>query len=267
MLQVHLLASGSSGNCALIEAGTGVDRVVVCLDCGIAQRTARGLAEAAGLSLTSLDAVLLSHRHSDHSSNIVPVAARSRAPLYAHTDSLGTNKRTSWAEIRRREVEVRGFDDRGFFQVGPLRITPIKVPHDAEPTFGFLFETEDHKAGFFTDFGRPEILMEPGLLDGMRTLILESNHDRDMLENGPYPYALRQRVGGDLGHLANVQAAEALAAAAPKGLERLVLAHLSLKNNTADLALAGAEQALADRGLSDVRLQVAPARGLLQATH
>lgn len=264
MLRVHLLASGSSGNCALIEAGTGLDRVVVCLDCGIAQRTARDLAEAAGLSVTSLDAVLLSHRHSDHSANIVPVAARSRAPLYAHTESLGTNKRTSWAEIRRRGVDVRGFDDRGFFQVGPLRITPIQLPHDADPTFGFLFETGDHKAGFFTDLGRPEILMEAGLLDGMRTLILESNHDRDMLEHGPYPYALRQRVGGDLGHLANVQTAEALAAAAPASLERLVLAHLSLKNNTADLALATAAQALSERGLSEVQVQVAPARGLLQ---
>ncbi|MHC4824194.1 MAG: MBL fold metallo-hydrolase [Planctomycetota bacterium] len=264
MLRIHLLASGSSGNCALIEAGTGLDRVVVCLDCGIAQRTARGLAEAAGLSLTSLDAVLLTHRHSDHSANIVPVAARARAPLYAHTESLGTNRRTSWSEIRRRNVEVRGFDDRGFFQIGPLRITPIRLPHDAEPTFGFVFETDDHKAGFFTDLGRPEILMEAGLLDGMRTLVLESNHDREMLEHGPYPYMLRQRVGGDLGHLANVQTAEILAAAAPTSLERLVLAHLSMKNNTEELALSASLEALQGRGLRRVDVLVAPARGLLQ---
>ena len=263
MLRIHTLASGSSGNCALIEAGVGLDRVVVCLDSGIAQRTARGFAEAAGLSMTSVDAVLLTHRHSDHSANIVPTASRAGAPLYAHSESLNTNKRTSWAEITRRNVEVRHFDDRGFFKIGPLVVTPIKLPHDAEPTFGFVFETDTAKAGFFTDFGRPEILMEPGLLDGMETLVLESNHDVDMLAKGPYPYALRQRVGGDLGHLSNEQTFEILASSAPKSLRRLVLAHLSLKNNTKQLALETAQRALAQRGLSGVNLQIAPARGFL----
>ena len=265
MLRIHTLASGSSGNCALIEAGSGLDRVVLCLDCGIAQRTARGFAEAAGLSMTSVDAVLLTHRHSDHSANIVPTASRASAPLYAHADSLETNQRTSMAEITRRNVEVRNFEDRGFFKIGPLVVTPIKLPHDAEPTFGFVFETANSKAGFFTDLGRPEILMEPGLLDGMETLVLESNHDIDMLAKGPYPRALRQRVGGDLGHLANTQTFEILASSAPKSLKRLVLAHLSLKNNTKELALELADQALRQRGLSDVNLQIAPARGYLPA--
>lgn len=264
MLRVHLLASGSSGNCALIEAGSGLDRVVLGLDCGIAQRTARGLAEAAGLSLTSLDAVLLTHRHSDHASNIVPVAARARAPLYAHHEALGTSKRTSQSEINRRGVEVRHFEDRGFFKVGPVVVTPIALPHDADPTFGFLFETDSAKVGFFTDLGRPEILMN-GILDGIDTLILESNHDHEMLEKGPYPYLLRQRVGGDLGHLSNAQTQEILEAAAPKSLQHLVLAHLSLKNNTEALALEGAQAALERRGLSGVSLRAAPARALLQA--
>ncbi|MGB0952666.1 MAG: MBL fold metallo-hydrolase [Planctomycetota bacterium] len=264
MLRVHLLASGSSGNCALIEAGEGLDRVVLALDCGIAQRTARGLAEAAGLSLTAVEAVLLTHRHSDHASNIVPVASRARAPLYAHHEALGTSKRTSFSEINRRGVEVRNFQDRGFFKIGPVVVTPIQLPHDADPTFGFLFETETSKVGFFTDLGRPEILMD-GILDGIDTLVLESNHDRDMLEKGPYPYLLRQRVGGDLGHLSNEQTQEILAAAAPKSLRHLVLAHLSLKNNSEALALEGAQAALERRGLQGVSLRAAPARALLQA--
>ena len=263
MIKIHTLASGSSGNCALIEAGVGLDRVVVCLDSGIAQRTARGFAEAGGLSMTSVDAVLLTHRHSDHSANIVPTASRAAAPLYAHHESLGTNKRTSWEEITRRNVEVRHFEDRGFFKIGPLLVTPIQLPHDADPTFGFVFETDTAKAGYFTDLGRPEILMESGLLDGMETLVLESNHDADMLAKGPYPYALRQRVGGDLGHLSNEQTYEALASSAPKSLKRLVLAHLSLKNNTKQIALETAQRALSQRGISDVNLQIAPARGHL----
>jgi len=263
MLRIHTLASGSSGNCALIEAGTGVNRVVLCLDSGIAQRTARGFAEAVGLSMTSVDAVLLTHRHSDHSANIVPTASRAQAPLYAHSESLGTNQRTSMAEITRRNVEVRNFVDRGFFKIGPLVVTPIQLPHDADPTFGFVFETATSKAGFFTDLGRPEILMQPGLLDGMETLILESNHDVEMLAKGPYPRALRQRVGGDLGHLSNAQTFEILASSAPKTLRRLVLAHLSLKNNTQKMALENAHAALLQRGLQDVQLHVAPARGPL----
>ena len=238
--------------------------MVVCLDCGIAQRTARSLAEAAGLSLVGVDAVLLSHRHGDHAANIVPVAARARAPLYAHPGSLGASQHTSEAEIRRRGVVVRGLTDRKTFHLGPLRVTPIQLPHDAEPTFGFLFEADGTRAGFFTDLGRAEVLMEDGLLDGVETLILESNHDREMLAHGPYPHVLRERVGGDLGHLANCQTHEMLAAAAPRSLKHLVLAHLSLKNNTEALALASADAALVRRGLSEVQLQVAPARGLLQ---
>jgi phosphoribosyl 1,2-cyclic phosphodiesterase len=265
-MRFHTLASGSTGNCSLIVAGSGLDQVTVCMDCGIAQRTARGFAESLGLSLTALDAVLLTHRHSDHSANIVPVAARARAPLYASESALGTNTRTSWSELQRRNVEFRAIADRGSFQVGPLLITPVEVPHDAEPTFGFLFEADGQRAAYFTDLGRAEVLQEAGLLDGVETLILESNHDVDMLAKGPYPYALKQRVGGNLGHLSNDQTKELLAAAAPNGLQTLVLAHLSLKNNHPDLALEAAQSGLTQRGISGVEIVVAPARGPLRAS-
>jgi|FLOH01.1.fsa_nt_gi phosphoribosyl 1,2-cyclic phosphodiesterase len=264
-MRFYTLASGSTGNCSLIVAGSGTDQVTVCLDCGIAQRTARQFAEAVGLALTSVDAVLLSHRHSDHSANIVPVAARARAPLYASEAALGTNTRTGWAELQRRNVEFRAIADRGSFQIGPLLITPVEVPHDADPTFGFIFEADGQRAAYFTDLGRTEVLQEAGLLDGIETLVLESNHDQQMLSRGPYPMALKERVGGNLGHLSNDQTSEFLAAAAPHGLKTLVLAHLSLKNNTPQLALAAAAQGLQQRGLSAVELVVAPARGPLRS--
>ncbi len=264
MLRIHLLASGSSGNCALIEAHDGSDRVVVCLDCGIAQRTARGLAEEAGLNLCQVDAVLLSHRHSDHAANVVAVAARARAPLYANMESLNHSPRL--AEVQRRKVEQRSLHDRSFFQIGPLTITPIQLPHDADPTFGFLFTTKHQKAGFFTDLGQTDVLQEAGLLEGVDTLILESNHDRAMLASGPYPQVLRQRVGGGLGHLANAQAEAFLAQAAPSSLKHLVLAHLSRKNNTEDLAFQAAKAGIQARGLAGVTIHVAPARGWLSPT-
>ena len=263
-MRFHSLASGSTGNCSVILAGKGNDRVTVGLDCGIAQRTARQYAESVGASMTSLDAVLLTHCHSDHSANIVPVAARAKAPLYAGEGALGLNRRTSWSELQRRKVYYRAIADRGSFEVGPLRITPIQVPHDAEPTFGFLFEADGQRCAYFTDLGRTEVLQQNGLLDGVDTLILESNHDVQMLAQGPYPSILKQRVGGDLGHLSNDQTRELLAAAAPTSLKQLVLAHLSLKNNHPELALEAAAAGLRARGLHDVAVAVAPARGPLR---
>lgn len=263
-MRFHTLASGSTGNCSIIMAGKGDDQVTVGLDCGIAQRTARQFAESVGASMTSLDAVLLTHRHSDHSANIVPLAARAKAPLYAGEGALGTNSRTSWSELQRRNVEYRAIADRGSFKVGPLLITPIEVPHDADPTFGFIFEADGQRAAYFTDLGRTEVLQENGLLDGIETLILESNHDERMLANGPYPSMLKHRVGGDLGHLSNDQTSQLLAAAAPTSLKTLVLAHLSLKNNKPELALDAAMTGLNQRGLNCVEVLVAPARGPLQ---
>lgn len=264
-MRIHILASGSSGNCALIEAGTGQDRVVLCLDCGIAQRTARELAEQAGLSLTHVDGVLLSHHHGDHSLNVLGVAARAKAPLFAHEEALSQAKRTRLSEVRRRGVEVRAVSDRHSFSVGPLTVTPIQLPHDAVPTHGFLFETEGRRAGFFTDFGEIGVLQEAGVLDGLDTLVLEANHDRRMLESGPYPYHLQQRVGGPLGHLANVQTADLLASSAPPTLRHLVLAHLSAHNNLPELALGAAADALDQRGLGGIILEAAPAKGYMAA--
>ena len=262
-VRVLPLASGSSGNCALVQAGRGVDAVSVCLDCGIPQRAARSLAEQAGGTLTGVDAVLLTHRHSDHAANVVQVAARAAAPLYAHEAALGHNARTTRGERRRRGVRTEPLADRAGFALGPLQVLPVELPHDAEPTFGFVFESAGRRAGFFTDLGRGEVLDE-ALLDGIDTLVLEFNHDAAMLAGGPYPLVLRQRVGGDLGHLSNAQAEEVLARAAPHGLRRLVLAHLSERNNRPELALEAAHRGLRRRGLgSEVEVLVAPKRGLL----
>jgi len=264
-MRLHLLASGSSGNCALIEAGHGSDRVVVCLDCGIAQRTGRELAEAAGLALTAVDAVLLSHHHSDHSMNVVPVAARAEAPLYAHPEALTQSRRTTAAEIARRRVVVAAIEDRQSFQIGPLTVTPVRLPHDALPTHGFLFEADGRRAGFFTDLGDIGVLQEAGVLDGIDTLVLEANHDRDMLAHGRYPQQLKDRVGGPLGHLANEQTAALLASSAPPSLRHLVLAHLSQHNNLPELALGAAADALDQCGLGGIVLEAAPPRGYLAA--
>lgn len=260
-----MLASGSDGNCALIAAGRGDDAVHVVLDCGIPQRPARELALLTGRPLTSVAGVLCTHRHADHATHVVAVAARAQAPLFAHPAALGTSRATSSSEIRRRGVTVIPLADRVGFTLGPLHCLPVQLPHDAEPTFGFVFEEAGGaRAGFFTDLGHLGPL-EGNLLDGVETLVLEFNHDRAMLRGGPYPPMLQERVGGDLGHLANEQSEEWLAAFAPRGLRTLVLAHLSKRNNTPELAQAAAARGLRRRGLANVKVLTAVPRGPVRA--
>ncbi|MCH2102105.1 MAG: MBL fold metallo-hydrolase [Planctomycetes bacterium] len=264
-MQIVLLASGSTGNCALIEAGQGQDRVVLVLDCGIAQRTGRDLAADARLSLTSVDAVLLTHAHADHSANVVAVAGRAKAPLYAHPKVVDQRPQLRVSEIARRKVELRPYLSQRAFQVGPLTITPIPLPHDAEPTHGFIFESENgQRAAYFSDLGHPEVLMN-GVLEGVESLVLEFNYDAEMLANGPYPPHLVQRISGGLGHLSNEQSAENLRQACPSSLRQLTLAHLSRHNNRPHLAAEAARAALNDAGRNDLEPKIAPPRGVVYA--
>ncbi|MFQ5749656.1 MAG: MBL fold metallo-hydrolase [Planctomycetota bacterium] len=262
-MEFILLGSGSSGNCTLLRAGQDGDSVVVALDCGLALRTARDLARDAGLELGNLAGVLLTHHHADHSANVLPLAARAGCPLHAHPQALEARPSLGSRERNRRGVALAPYWEDAPFQIGPLRCTPVRLPHDAEPTCGFLFEADGQRAGFFTDLGRPDPLT-PDLLDGLDFLVLEFNHDREMLQGGPYPPELKQRVAGAEGHLSNEQAAAVLAEAAPRSLRSLVLAHLSRKNNTPELALAQARAGLKARGLGSVRVRPALPRGVVR---
>ncbi|MDP6850364.1 MAG: MBL fold metallo-hydrolase [Planctomycetota bacterium] len=261
-MEIILLASGSSGNCALVRAGDGSEQTTLLLDAGIAMRTARGLASEAGVNLAKVKGVLLTHAHSDHSAKVVPLAARAKAPLWAHPDSLASRSAASPMEISRRSVIHRPFESGKPFTVGSIQVTPVLLNHDSHPTHGFLFAADGERAGFFTDTGTADALT-PDLLHGLDYLVLESNHDPDMLRNGHYPPFLKDRVGGDLGHLSNQQAAKVIQEAAPNTLKRLVLAHLSDKNNTPQLAIECSRAALQSRGMK-IQPEVAPKRGVLR---
>ncbi|MDP6963020.1 MAG: MBL fold metallo-hydrolase [Planctomycetota bacterium] len=265
-MQIHTLGSGSTGNCALISAGQGCSQTVICLDAGLALRTARGYAEELGFSMSRLDAVLLSHRHSDHSTNIVATAARAKAPLYMHEDNINANSKLQQSELNRRSIDWRKIKDGLTFQVNDVAVTAIEVEHDAVPTFGFVFEYQEYRCGFFTDLGNCDNLIANGVLADLDELVLESNYDPQMLANGPYPQALKQRVSARHGHLSNQQAAAAIADGATSRLKKLTLAHLSQKNNAPIIARECMLETLAACGLEQVELHTAPARGPLSPT-
>jgi phosphoribosyl 1,2-cyclic phosphodiesterase len=206
------------------------------VDCGFSatETTAR----LARLQVTpeQITAILVTHEHADHVSGVARFAARYGIPVHC---TRGTRAACGNTGLEPAEC----FDPQAPFALDGLEITPITVPHDAREPTQFVFYDGAHKLGVLTDTGSitAHILRS---LDGCQALVLECNHDRGLLENGPYPAALKQRVGGPRGHLSNAQAAELLLNVDCAHMQHLVAAHLSEKNNTPDLARAALAQSV-----------------------
>jgi phosphoribosyl 1,2-cyclic phosphodiesterase len=224
------LGSGSKGNAMLVEHGN----TCVLVDCGfslssVAERLAR-----LGKGLEDLNAVLVTHEHSDHLRGVGVLARRLGLPVYM---TAGT------AEHCRDEAipELCLFNSHRDFAIDDLEIRPFPVPHDAREPSQFVFSDGSKRLGLLTDTGHITPHIE-AMLDGCDALLLECNHDAQMLTTGPYPPALKRRVGGSQGHLSNTQAADLLGRLDCRRLQHIVAAHISEKNNTAGFA----RRALAD---------------------
>jgi phosphoribosyl 1,2-cyclic phosphodiesterase len=235
-----VLASGSSGNCIYVESGGS--RLLI--DCGLPRREIRARMAAAGIEAERIDAVLLTHEHSDHARG-VGVASRSfGAPLCC-----------SWPAFARIEAwlgPLSGLVEFAAgvpFEVGAFWVEPFCLPHDAADPVGFVIDDGKCRLGVATDLGQATHLAHQRLL-GCHALILESNHDPRMLEDGPYPWPLKRRISGRLGHLSNGQSAALLASLLRPGLRHVVLAHLSQTNNLPAIALAAAGETLKAAGAS-----------------
>lgn len=227
------IGSGSGGNGLVVEAGT--TRVLV--DCGFSLTETRTRLARIGLTPDDIDAVLVTHEHSDHVGGVARLANNHDLPVWCtHGTLMNWRMQTEhlpWTEM---------IDSHRSFSVGALEIMPFPVPHDAREPVQFVFTDGQRRLGVLTDTGHitPHI---SSCLSGVNALVLECNHDAYMLENGPYPPSLKRRVGGRYGHLENGQAASLLGQMDVSGLRHVVAAHLSQKNNTASLArtaLAGA---------------------------
>jgi len=250
-LRVVPLGSGSGGNATLVELGGA--RVLV--DAGLSARTLARRLVALGVEPGSLDGVLLSHEHGDHARGAEGFSKRFGVPVHAASETLRALDLShvhlaAWAPF----VPGEPFEVRG------IRVDPFPVPHDAARPVGFVLARDGRRVGVATDLGHATTLVIERLR-GCDVLVIESNYDPTMLRDGPYPWALKQRVGGRTGHLSNVEAAELLSDVVDDRLKAVVLAHLSEHNNTPALARRTAAAALARTPGRRAAMRVASARG------
>ena len=248
-MQFWSMASGSSGNAYLAEA----DGTQVLVECGLGIRDLETAMGAVGSHPARLSGVLVTHDHSDHLGGARAVAERYGVPIYATAGTLGHWSVRGCRLLRELTPDVST-------RVGELDVLPFRVPHDGSEPVGFRLEGNGGRVALLTDLGHVPDTALPHLRD-LELLVLEANHDLEMLWGGPYPPRLKRRIAGSVGHLSNVAAAEAVASAGDRAPAELWLAHLSKTNNTPARALEQVGSVLRARGLGRLRPKAVPRKG------
>ncbi len=230
------LGSGSAGNSMIIEQAD----TRLLLDCGFGLKETIKRLERLEVLPEQLSGVLITHEHDDHAKGAFKLAQKLNIPVWL---SHGTRVMTARYLPKSGAVTLHEIDSHTPFSIGDLEVTPYPVPHDAREPTQFTFTDGQAKLGVLTDAGNatPHIAQ---VLNGCDALVLECNHDLSMLQTGPYSYALKKRVGGQLGHLENSHAAALLAQLDTTKLKHILAAHLSAKNNTQALAKQALSAAL-----------------------
>jgi phosphoribosyl 1,2-cyclic phosphodiesterase len=243
-VSLTVLASGSKGNCSVV-ASSGTRLLI---DAGLSCREICRRLALGGIAPESLHGVLITHEHSDHVSGLYVFAKKFCVPVYmtAATHRAWTHQYKDSNGERVKCGKVETFQSGHRFQVGDIEVTPFTIPHDAADPVGFTFRAEGIKLGFVTDLGYMPSSIKAHL-KGCDGVVLESNHDLEMLRIGPYPWAVKQRVMSRVGHLSNDALAEFLSTDYDGSAAFLILAHLSEANNHPEIARTAAERALAER--------------------
>ncbi|MGW8114904.1 MBL fold metallo-hydrolase [Caproicibacterium sp. NSD3] len=247
------LFSGSSGNSYYIgSAGAGI-----LIDAGRSAKQLIQRMELCKIDPKTIQAIFVTHEHSDHVSGLRVLASRLKVPVYASNGTLGAleNLKIANGSFRALPLDWNGTNCAG------MRVTPFHIPHDCAEGVGYRVETSDGRtAAFATDLGHFTEEVRCHIM-GADLVVLESNHDVGMLQNGPYPYSLKKRILSDTGHLSNIACADAISELVRMGAARFFLAHLSRENNTPEIALQTTLCALTMEGMNqgtDFELSVAP---------
>jgi phosphoribosyl 1,2-cyclic phosphodiesterase len=221
------LGSGSEGNALLVAVG----HTRVLMDCGFGLQDTVARMARLGVSPGQLSGIVVTHEHGDHISGVARLARKYNLPVWLTHGTLHSQLK-AFADI----ADIREIDPQLTFVIGDIEIIPYPVPHDAAEPVQFVFSNGARRLGVLTDTGSSTMHIEQ-TLSGCHALVLECNHDVEMLMNGDYPYSLKQRVGGRFGHLNNQEAGGILAKLDLSRLQHLIAAHLSRKNNTPQLAV------------------------------
>ena len=244
-VSVSMLASGSRGNCALVASSS----TKILVDAGISGRETFKRMKALGEDPRTLSAILITHEHCDHIYGLATLAKKLRIPVF-----MTGATHQAWARAMRNKDGVKPqlekferFESGHSFQVGDIAVRPFTIPHDAADPVGFTFRAEGIKVGIATDLGYIPASVRDHLR-GCDVLVMESNHDVEMLRVGPYPWSVKQRVMSRVGHLSNVALADFFSNDYDNSATFVVLAHLSEQNNHPELARREAEKALSARG-------------------
>ncbi len=240
MPKIFPFSSTSKGNCTLYIA----EERVILIDCGVSFTRIKKALEEHGLSFENVCAILLSHAHQDHIAALPMLEKHTKIPIYADGRTLAA-------------AGVEGIDHGGApFSVGDILITPISTCHDCPGSCGYRLEQGEKICAIVTDTGK----ITPAMMEhlaGCALILLESNYDPDMLNYGPYPPSLKERIRSDHGHLSNEDCAAILALFAMKGaLKTAVLGHLSDHNNTPLTAKKAILDTFAQYGVEGVRLEI-----------
>ena len=243
-VSVSVLASGSRGNSTVL----GSSRTRVLVDAGISCRETFKRMKFVGEDPHQLSAILITHEHSDHVSGLAMLAKKLGIPIFM---TAATHR--AWKKaVRDAKGEAPELDKLELFsagqkfQIGDITVTPFTIPHDAADPVGFTFLAEGVKVAYATDLG----YIPPNVCDQLRgsnVLVLESNHDLEMLRGGPYPWHVKQRVMSRVGHLSNEALADFFTRDYDGAAAYIVLAHLSEQNNHPEIARGAAEKALGTR--------------------
>jgi len=237
-IQISPLVSGSSGNATYI----GTDSTGLLVDAGTTGKNL--LALLSSISVQKPAGILVTHEHNDHISAVGILSRKLDIPIYANTET--------WAAMEKKigNIHLRNIREitAEEFYIGDICIRPFETSHDAAHPFGYTFYANGAKLCTMTDTGRltKEMLMQA---EGSDLILLEANHDIDMLKNGPYPKALQDRILGTKGHLSNVQAANAAVELVKSGVRGILLGHLSKENNTLELAFKTVKNTLTENGI------------------
>jgi phosphoribosyl 1,2-cyclic phosphodiesterase len=232
-LSVCVLASGSKGNSIYISDGT----CSILVDAGLSGKAIERRMGERGLDPDTLSAILVSHELSDHIQGVGVLSRRYRLPVYIAPGTLEAASRVG------RLHEAHHFECGRDFSIGGIRIHPFSISHDAADPAGFTFQLNGTRIGIATDLGIATAMVREHL-KACSILVLEANHDPDMLINGPYPWPLKQRIKGRTGHLSNQESKALLEEIQHEKLVHVVLAHLSETNNTPDAAFRAVAPAL-----------------------